>query len=313
MRRVLPLLLASFACAAANDDGDPRARLERAPWSEPVLSALVLDRQVDEISGMAASRRVDDLLWVINDSDHGPTLFALDPGGNVKHRVVVDGATNVDWEDLDAFTLDGRNYLLIADTGDNGGMRRELALIVVEEPSSALLREREPHTTPAWIVRMRWPDGPRDCEATAVDPARREILLLSKKRFPAQLFRVALGPPANPDEVRVAEQIAEIATIPQPTPALLERDYEFWRWRGQVTGMDLDSAARRLVLLTYLDGFVYERADGESWREALRRLPRRLDLPTLPQGEAIAFDRHGRAIWATSEKLPAPLLRLDPR
>jgi hypothetical protein len=313
VRRALCLFLGAVAGAAASASLDPLESLARAAFAEPVLSALILDRQVNEISGMALSRRNDALLWVVNDSDNGSALYALDPHGDVRRRVVVDGVDNLDWEDLDAFTLDGRHYLMVADAGDNGGVRHELSLIVIEEPDAALLAQDEPHVAPAWTIRMRWPDGPRDCEATAVDTARREVLLLSKKRVPAQLFRVPLDRPADSTQVRVAEEIARVEGIPQPTAAQLARDFDFWRWRGQVTGMDLDPAGRRLLVLTYMDGLLYERADGEPWRDALRRTPLRLGLPTLPQGEAIAFDRHGRSIWATTEKLPAPLIRLDPR
>ena len=311
--RLVVLACAAFACTAAHADPDPLAALGRAPFAEPALSALVLDRRVSEISGMALSRRADGLLWVINDSDHGATLYALDARGDVQHAVAVDGVANTDWEDLDAFTLDGRDYLLVADTGDNGGLRKELALVVVAEPEGPAPASRESRVAPAWTIRVRWPDGPRDCEASAVDPARREVLLLSKKRVPAQLFRVPLDPPANPAEVRVAQQIALVEHIPQPTAEQLARDHAFWRWRGQVTGMDLDPAGLRLAVLTYMDGFVYTRSAGESWQDALQRAPQRLGVTTLPQGEAIAFDRHGRAIWTTSEKIPAPLIRLDPR
>ena len=39
---------------------------------------------------------------------------------------------------------------------------------------------------PAWSIAFRWPDGPRDCEAMAVDAANSEVLLISKKRVPAR-------------------------------------------------------------------------------------------------------------------------------
>jgi hypothetical protein len=36
-------------------------------------------------------------------------------------------------------------------------------------------------------------------------------------------------------------------------------------------------------------------------------------MPPLAQAEAIAFEPDGRVIWIGTEKLPAPLVRLEPR
>ena len=37
-----------------------------------------------------------------------------------------------------------------------------------------------------------------------------------------------------------------------------------------------------------------------------------LDMPPLVQAEAIGFARRGNVVWIGTEKLPAPLVRLDP-
>ena len=66
-----------------------------------------------------------------------------DLAARLAHRELrVAGARNTDWEDLAAFELDGRHYLLIADTGDNGGLRRTLQLHVVRRARSAARRRR---------------------------------------------------------------------------------------------------------------------------------------------------------------------------
>lgn len=305
MRR-LPALLAALLPAATllaqtggAGDGGGATR----------LAALVTDARVAEISGMAASRRRDDLLWVNNDSHKPAELYALDTAGKVRGTLRVEGRVNVDWEDLAAYTLRGEPMLLIADTGDNGGVRTELALVALAEPE--LAADGAPvSAAPRWVLRFRWPDGPRDCEAMAVDAQAGEVLLLSKKRVPAQLFRLPLGPPADPAAVAVAEQIALVPNVPQPSAAELARDPAYWRYRGQVTAMDVAPDGARMVLLTYRDAYLYARSPGEAWRDALARAPRPLGLPDLPQPEAIAFDRAGRALWLTSERLPAPLITI---
>jgi hypothetical protein len=282
-----------------------------APPASPSaqLSALVIDPVVAEISGMAASRRRDGLFWVHNDSDNAGALYALDRDGRVRATLAVDGVANRDWEDVASFERDGKPWLVIADVGDNGGLRKSLRLIVVREPPLGAGGERR--VRPEWIVQFRWPDGPRDCEAVAVDPETGDALLVAKKRVPAQVFRVPLTRPAAGEPLRVAEQIASIPGMPQPTAEDMARDPKFARFRGQITAMDVDARGRRVVLLTYTDGYLFERRGAESWQEVFGRAPRALGLPPLPQGEAIAFDRRGEVLWVTSERLPAPLLHLE--
>jgi hypothetical protein len=303
MRRMLALVLALSASGAAVADA-------AAGGATPRLAALVTDARVAEISGIAASRRDDDLFWVNNDSHAGPTLYALGSDGRIRAEVAVQGQANIDWEDLAGYTLDGEPMLLIADTGDNGGMRSELALIALVEPE-LVPGQATTSVTPRWVLRFRWPDGPRDCEAVAVDAVAREVLLLSKKRVPAQLFRIPLAAAANPGIVAVAEQIASIPKLPQPSAAELARDPGYWRYRGQISAMDVSPDGLRMLVLSYRDAYLYDRRPGEAWRDALARPWRALGLPGLPQAEAIAFDRNGEAIWVTTERLPAPLLHLQ--
>ncbi len=272
--------------------------------------ALVTDRRVDEISGLAASRRDDRLLWVLNDSDNGNFIYALGTDGAVRARVTVQGATNIDWEDMAGFELDGQPWLAVADTGDNGGLRSEISVYVLREPELHA-KDTEVTAQVAWRVRIRWPDGPRDCEAMTIDPRAREILLLSKKRVPAQFFRVPLDAAKDPAEVRVAEQIASIGNLPQPTDEELATAPRVYRYASQITAMDLSADGDALAVLTYRDGYLYRREPGETWAQTLARAPLRLDAPVLLQAEALGFAAKGRQLWESSEKLPAPLIRFD--
>jgi hypothetical protein len=304
MMRLATALLCLAAVGNASAQG-----LRAAPYA-PTLAAVVLDPDVAEISGMAASHRADGVLWVHNDSGNGTVIYALGDDGRVRSEVTVAGVGNHDWEDLAGWERGGESFLLIGDTGDNGGLRREIELIALAEPDPAV---REQTIEPLWRLRVRWPDGPRDCEGIAIDVNAGRILLMSKRRVPAQLFAVPLGPPPAANAVVTAEQIASVMHIPQPTTAELERYPQFGRFRAQITAMDVSPDGRLMALLTYRDGYLLRRAPGESWRDALLRRPEKLGLPPLPQGEAIAFGRDGRTLWVGSERLPAPLIRLDPK
>ena len=291
---LLALLLACCAAACAPDQ-EPFAR----------LSGVVLDGDLREISGMAASRTHPGTLWVLNDGGNDHALYALSRIGRRQARIEIDGVVNTDWEDLAAFELDGRRYLLIADTGDNGGLRRTLQLHVVEEPA----RLRDGRARPAWSIAFRWPDGARDCEAVAVDAAAGEVLLISKKRHPAELFAVPLRPGAG----RVAaRRLGTLAGIPRASAEQRRADPARARLHGQVTAADISPDGRQLAVLTYDDLVLYRRQPGEPWARAVARAPRVHPLPLIPQAEALAWSRGGAGLFATGEFGPAPLFYLVP-
>ncbi|MBW8312822.1 MAG: hypothetical protein K0M64_12430 [Rhizobium sp.] len=291
MRRLIPALLLLLLPAFAHG----------ARWSEPDIAGLVTDGAIDEISGLAASRSHPGHYWAINDSGSSAELHLVDGRGRHRGSVPVEGVPNVDWEDLSSFELGGRRYLLIADTGDNGGLRQELQLYVIEEPASLDQPARL-----AWTRRFRWPDGPRDCEAATVDPVAGEVLLVSKKRVPPELFRVPLR---GDEAVVAAEFLGTLRGIAQPSSGDLLKNPVYGRYRAQVTGASLSPNGRVLAVLNYRALHFLVRGPGASWPQALENEVSALDLPWLPQAEAVAFDADGAGLAIGSEQLPSPFLR----
>lgn len=297
-RLLLPLLLAVLAGCGAGEE--PFAR----------LAGVVFDGRLREVSGVAASRAHPDVLWMLNDGGNAAALYAVSPRGRVLARYAVRGVANTDWEDLSAFELDGKRYLLIADTGDNGGLRRTLQLHVVEEPRTLA----DPDDTggvlaPAWSVAFRWPDGPRDCEAVAVDAAAGQVLLVSKKRRPPELFSLPLRAAGKR---QVARRIGTLAGIPQPTAEERKATHSRARLKGLVTSADLSPDGRRLAVMTYADLAIYTRKPGEAWGKAVARRPAVHALPWIPQAEAVGWSASGRGLFATGEFAPAPVFYLVP-
>ncbi|HSD16498.1 MAG TPA: hypothetical protein VLC71_04445 [Thermomonas sp.] len=286
------LVLCAIACAPPT-----------LPFSR--LAGLITSAELAETSGLAASRVHDDVLWAINDGGNPARLHAINRRGQVLARFEVRGARNLDWEDLASFSLQGKHYLLVADTGDNGGRRKDIALHVFEEPATlkdAILR-------PAWTIRARWPDGPRDCEAVAVDAAAGQVLLVSKKRNPPDLFTLPL---AKSRGVREARRIGRLAGVPQASAELRRNDPNLAKLFPQVTAADLSPDGRTLAVLTYGSVLFYRRTPGEDWRTAVARMPEAHDVPLIPQAEALAWSAGGAGLYATGEFKPAPLFYLSP-
>jgi len=293
--------------------GEP-VELPRAPYGDAVFAGWAGSPVLSEASGLAASLRRSDLLWSHNDSGQRQRLYALATDGSERGRVWVDDVDPLDWEDLAAFTWRGTPYLLIADTGDNWSWRASVELLVVEEP---VLREaRFPRGTSvsvAWHIPFRFEDGPRDCEAVAVDPDGPQVLLLSKRTVPPVLYALPLLPEAGPADgsLRVARRLAEVPGIPPPTAADVEERRWLGRYSAMPTGLDVSPDGRLAAVLTYREAYLFERAPGESWADAFGRRPQRIPMPPLRQAEAIAFGSDGRTLFVTGEKWPAPLFRLD--
>ncbi|MBT8098812.1 MAG: hypothetical protein KJO82_03635, partial [Gammaproteobacteria bacterium] len=242
------------------------------------------NKDIAEASGLAASRRRDDLLWTHNDSGSRARIYALGLAGESRGRAKIKGADNKDWEDMAAFVLDGVPYLLIADVGDNAAKRDTVMLYIVEEPD--LEADDKPELKPAWEIELRYPGGPRDVEAVAVDSENAQVLLLAKRTIPAELYAVPLRP--DTDAVVTAEFLGRLDTLPQPS----RRDIDFapktddWFW--QPTGMDIASDGSALAIVTYHPAVYLYQRDGD-WLNTVQQPPLRLTLRRTPKPESVAF------------------------
>ena len=291
---------------------EPAVRVVPAPetYAPAVKSGTIDIPALAELSGLAASRLRDDVLWAHNDSGNDPILFAIGTDGRNLGTFRVEGATHVDWEDIASFEKDGVSYLVIGDVGDNEAVRPEVRLIFVREPS---LRGDGPPEhgvlAVAWSVPFRYEDGPRDCESVAVDADGGRILLMSKRVVPAAVYSIPIRPPEG--NAVTATKVAEAVKIPQPDDAGLGRNL-LGRYASQPTGMDISPDGTRVIVQTYTEGWLFRREPGASWRQVFAAEPERIRVPRMRQVEAVAFGRAGRSLFVSGEFRPSPLFRLEP-
>ncbi len=295
MRPWICLLVFLLGCTDS-EQGSPRMPLVE-------ITGRLSYPSLDEASGLAYSRRTPGLLWAIND-DGPPALYGLGTNGSARGIVAVRGARHRDWEDISAFELDGVPYLLIADVGDNGVRRKSARLYIVEEPAVG-----SRYVSIAWQIAFTYPDGPRDAEAVAVDAGQRRIFVLSKKDIPARLYDLPLRPKS--DRRVTAEFLGVVDSLPQPQRNDLEAakltDNRYW----QPTSMAISKGGDAAIILTYGSIFFFPRSAGQAWSEALGARPLGLGLGRLKNAEAITFSSDGRSAWLTTERLGAPLVRID--
>ena len=266
----------------------------------------ITDKDVSEISGIALSKLDTNVLWVINDSGDGANLYALSMDGAMLATVKIKGADNKDWEDLAAFSENDVPYVLIADTGGNTSTREKFDIYIVKEPK--LSGDATANISLDRQITFRYEDEARDCEAAAVDVAHQKIYLLSKRSMPAILYELPLHP--DNDDVQVAKRLGEMTMIPQPTEDEIQNTYD--EYHAQPTSMDVAPAGDKITVLTYRRLFIWDRAQDESWLEAMNNTPTQIEFPEMEQAEAISFYRDGVSVLVTSEHVPAPIYQIKP-
>lgn len=278
-------------------------------WTGPETTGR-LPAVIVEASGLAASRRDPAIFWTHADSFEEPVLFAIGADGVLRGTARVEGLKNVDWEDVASFILDGRAWLLIADTGDNNARRSDCALYVVAEPAPAELRaDRELGVPVAWKIPVTYPDGPRDCEAVAVDVTEGVVYLLAKRAAPHGLYTVPLRAAREGAPVAAARRVGEMPAFPPASDKSRFLPIPSGLYRAQPTAMDFSADGSRALVLTYGEAMVYSKKRDESWAEALARPGVALAPHGLFQAEAAAFDRESEAVYVTGEGVGAALLR----
>jgi hypothetical protein len=298
MKKTLVTLLPLFA-ACSPAPGTPEPPLIRE-------IARIAPTDIVEASGLAQSTLRPGRLWIVNDGGSPPVLHAIGTDGASEGSLTLDASANVDWEAMASFELDGKSWLLVADTGDNEAGRDTSTIYVVEEPP--LAGNENVVKAPDRSFSFRWPDGPRDCEAVAVDAANGRILLLSKRSIPAVLYELPLHP-ASADVVTAA-RLGPVDSLPQPTADDLARAARIRSWHWQPTALDIAPDGRAAVILTYRAVYHFDRTNDEPWIEALREPTSVIDLGGIREAEAIAFVDDG-SVLVTVEAPGAPLYRIE--
>ena len=235
---------------------------------ENIVKGTVMDPALDEISGMVVGHRMDGVLWVEEDSGNDAAVYALEPTGEVVADVTVDGATNVDWEDL----AWAKGRLWVGDIGDNERERSEIQVYSFREPD-----DRDATSVDATTLRLRYEDGPHDAEAMFIDP-RDERLYLVEKQFGQPGSAVYAVPLRGllPGEVGVLRLVARV-----PLPA--------------VTAADLGPAG--IAVGSYLTTLVFPWSDD---RTVVSTLEGMACLASIGD-EAIAMTQDGGALYSTGE------------
>lgn len=286
------LLLGNTACVLA---GPPAA------FGPPERLAEVVDARLDEVSGIAASRRHPGHFYVHNDSGDRPRVFVLDEHGHVAAELRLAGARAVDWEDIAMRPPagEGRPWrVVVADIGDNKARRPSVQLYWFDEPAELSVTATE---VAAESLELRYPDGPTNAEGLAIDPQTGDAYIFAKDERKPRVYR--LSAPWPSDGPATPTLLTDL-TLPG---AVLPPD-------RLITAADFSPDGSQIAVRTYVNGWIWTRSspsdDGAAprdWVRILAQPPQRLVLAAEPQGEALAFSPDGQRLLTISEKQPTAL------
>ena len=254
-------------------------------------AGIIANPEIAELSGLAASRLHEGVLYAHNDSGDEPRFFAMTLAGVDRGTFSVTNATSEDWEEMSAGPCaDGAlGCLYFADFGDNDEERDDLVLYRVREPASVgegLEAEVEAEAFP-----FSYPDGPHNAEAFVVHPTTGVVTIFTKG-VTSLVFELA--PPFTAAMVAVAR--GEIALD---------------SFVSLATGADIDPSGRVLAIRTYADVLLFPIAEGGSVADALAQPSCPAPHGVESQGESVAFLLNGTSFVTASEGQASELHLVD--
>lgn len=267
--------------------------LEECPAvANGVLAATVDDPEIDEASGMVASRGQPGVLWVHNDSGDSARVFAIDTGGKTLGVFNLAGVEATDWEDmsLGAGPKPGPGtepWLYIGDIGDNAEQRPSISVVRIPEPDAAAAEGGEVTVDDAEILTLTYPDGAHNAETLLVDPDDGELVIVTKGDTTG-VYHLP-GPIAKAGSY-------ELVKVPEAKVPLTV-----------TTGGDVSPLGDFVIVRTYIEARLWLRPPGTGLAQAFTGAPCVVPLNIELQGETLAIAGDGDGYYTLSENVSQPL------
>ncbi len=243
---------------------------------------------IDEASGLADSRTIEDYLWVIENRGTSARLKLITHDGKLVGSLPLPGVQNQDWEDMAAGSgpQPGVSYLYLLDIGNNMNRNEENHIYRLAEPKSL--------TAPAPAVErisFRYADGPRDAATILLDPSTRDLWIVTKNETNVRLYQLP---------------------FPQSTYGVMTATFKGELPLSLVTSGSISPDGMEILLKTPAGVYYWPRFANESVEQAMRdHPPRPLTYLNDYQGESICFDRKSNGFFILSKRGNAASVTLN--
>lgn len=248
-------------------------------------------RELDETSGLVASRKNPDVLWMHNDGA-APRLYALNTKG--KHVATLDVAVILtDTEDIAIGPGPDkqRDYLYIGDIGDNEAQRKAIRVCRVPEPELDPAKRAHLRATDFEEFLLKLPGGAEDCEALLVDPASGDVYIVTKEKKKGKIYMVP------------GKELREGETIPLKLVLNLKVK--------KISGGDISPDGTKILLRNESDGWLWHRQPSESIVDTLAtQEAQEVQVRTQSQarnGESVGFSADSEGYFTISEGKQQPV------
>ncbi len=288
-------------------DVDEIAQAVNEPRPGFVVTAILESKELDEVSGIQSG---EGGRFFLHNDEGSPSIYIAGPDGRHLGKLTIRNAKNRDWEDMGRVPAESGPLLVLGDIGDNRARYKSIKLYFVAEPQPPASGTYAAEVDLLHKIKIRYPDGPRDCEAMAYDPASNMLLFLSKRDHPPRLYGLPLEEALAADKAEL-RLLGVVPGFRPPTDADLLKSFKRGMWVSQPTGMDISSDGRRAAVITYRSLYLFERAEGESWAEAFLKTPTEYVGPPGLHDEAVTFGLDESNVYVSTERRPTPVYKLE--
>ncbi|NLH16495.1 MAG: hypothetical protein GX455_07950 [Phycisphaerae bacterium] len=265
----------------------------------PILTGWVQYDELDEISGLAISRKNPGVIWVHNDKGGRACVYAIRPDGRLLGIYELYDVNDRDYEDIaiGPGPANGVDYLYVGNIGDNDEEYATLDIYRVAEPTVDPNQPPQEYLlTEVDRIKVDFPEGSRDCEALMVD-TNGDLYLATKLRQPTEIYR---SPYPQSTERKNTLQLVALVDLTWQVP-----DNE--NFRG-ATGGDISASGGKIALRGSWTAYLWQRNEGQTVAEAMAGPACEIPLPPYEnQGEAIGFDPTGQEYFTLSEGWGQPI------
>ena len=264
--------------------------LDKCNLFNAIPSTAAMQRQdYLELSGIAESRKTPGVLYVFNDGDLSNEIYLTNRSGNDLGRIILDGASPRDWEDIAVGTGPDatKTYVYMADIGDNNVAYKSVTIYRFVEPDLSIANPNSQiHVNAFDKIQVAYSSGVANAETLLLDPLTRDLIIATKENSKSYLYVIPYP------------QSTTTVTTVSPS-AMLGLDF--------LTSGDISPDGKEVLLRNKSQIWYWKRADGESIITTLLKKPQ--DAPYAAnehQGEGVGFAANGGGYYTNSETRDYP-------
>lgn len=255
-----------------------------------------------EISGMSCSRVTPGYLWAQSDDNY--RVVAMTPKGAIQYDITfTNKPSRGDWEDMCSGIYQGKQTIFVGGFGDNSAKHmKDNYIFYMEEPEIPQEYAKTTYSVGNNYIQFQYPDTTctYDAEAMFYDNVDQKLFIVNKVEWKAATVFSLDMDTIYPNELQTLKEECRLG---------LPDEWQFQR----VTAADMTPDGRWIIIKNYdctekfpsnfIDeskrgkskaefayALIWERKEGESVVDALRRQPQQIAAYLMEwQGEAVAW------------------------